>query len=215
MAYVQSQRPNQRIITLGAVAALHAAAGYALITGLAVKLVERVPEIFQGTNVKVDVPLDPLPPPPPRDTTRPPEAETTPRTTTVFDLGGTAFDLPEVTDLLPRDIPDVTPQNPPPPRFAPEAARPRGNPGGWVTEQDYPTRALREGREGVTRFTLAIGADGRVTRCDIVGSSGHHDLDAQACARLASRARFDPARDGNGEKTAGSYSNSIRWVIPD
>ena len=104
---------------------------------------------------------------------------------------------------------------PPPetPRFTPEPAQPRNNPGNWVTEADYSSRAMRLGMEGVTRFTLTIGADGRVSDCQVTGSSGHAELDTAACQLIAKRARFEPARNDKGDKIAGSYSSAVRWTI--
>jgi len=73
---------------------------------------------------------------------------------------------------------------------------------------------LREEREGTTRFRLTVNADGRVSDCQITGSSGHADLDEAACKNLTRRARFRPALDANGNPTTGSYSNAVRWQIP-
>ena len=95
-----------------------------------------------------------------------------------------------------------------------KGATPRGNPGSWATTDDYPSRALREEREGVTRFSVTVDARGRVSNCQVTGSSGHPDLDEAACRAITRRARFEPATDGNGDPTTGSYSNSVRWQIP-
>jgi len=103
---------------------------------------------------------------------------------------------------------------PPPPRFTPKLAQPKGRPGDWVTTNDYPSRALREEREGTTGFRLSVGPDGRVTNCEITSSSGSPDLDAATCDNLRRRARFTPATDGEGQPTSGSYSSRTRWVIP-
>ena len=102
----------------------------------------------------------------------------------------------------------------PPPRVQPKGATPRGNPANWATTNDYPTRALREEREGTTGFRVTVGPDGRVTSCDITSSSGSSDLDEATCSNVTRRARFNPATDGEGQPTSGSYSNRVRWVIP-
>ena len=107
--------------------------------------------------------------------------------------------------------PPAPPPPPPPQRANPE---PRGNPGNWANANDYPSRALREEREGTTRFRLTVGANGRVTDCQITGSSGHPDLDEAACKNLTRRARFRPSLDANGNETTGYYSNAVRWQIP-
>lgn len=102
---------------------------------------------------------------------------------------------------------------PPVNRVEPKAATPRGNPGRWASNRDYPRRALREEREGTTRFRVTINADGRVTNCQITGSSGHPDLDETTCKLITRRARFNAATDGNGDKTAGSWSSAVRWNV--
>jgi periplasmic protein TonB len=53
-----------------------------------------------------------------------------------------------------------------------------------------------------------------VTDCQVTSSSGSPDLDEAACANVRRRARFNPATDGEGQPTSGSYSNRVRWVIP-
>ena len=58
-------------------------------------------------------------------------------------------------------------------------------------------------------------ADGRVSGCTITGSSGYSALDAATCALVIKRAKFQPARGGEGEPVAGSYSNAIDWQLPD
>jgi protein TonB len=59
-----------------------------------------------------------------------------------------------------------------------------------------------------------VGTDGRVADCSITRSSGSPDLDEATCSNIRRRARFEPAKDGNGQPTTGSYASSVRWVIP-
>ena len=66
----------------------------------------------------------------------------------------------------------------------------------------------------MTRFTVQVSPEGRVTDCTVTGSSGSPDLDEAACRSISRRARFNPATNGEGEKVAGTYSNSVRWQIP-
>lgn len=92
---------------------------------------------------------------------------------------------------------------------------PATNPGGWVTNADYPARAMREEREGMTGFKIIIGADGLPKSCEIIASSGHGDLDAATCRLVMERARFTPGRNARGEATGGTHSNRVRWQIPE
>jgi periplasmic protein TonB len=93
-------------------------------------------------------------------------------------------------------------------------AKPKNNPGGWATTNDYPSRALSQEREGTTGFRVTVGSDGKVTDCQVTASSGHGDLDAATCSNVKRRARFEPAKDKDGNPTSGSYSNRVTWRIP-
>lgn len=114
----------------------------------------------------------------------------------------------------------VPPAPPPPPLLpAPKPGKLRPvavatSPGGWITTDDYPVEALRDGTQGTTAFRLLIGEDGSIRDCVIVSSSGVPALDEATCLRVRQRARFYPATDQKGKPTLGSYSNKVRWVIP-
>jgi len=61
---------------------------------------------------------------------------------------------------------------------------------------------------------VTVGTDGRVVDCTITSSSGSPDLDAATCTNVTRRARFKPALE-NGQPVQATYSNRIRWVIPE
>ena len=92
--------------------------------------------------------------------------------------------------------------------------KPKGDPGGWLTTDDYPPAALRAGKEGRTRFRLDVAADGKVIGCTVVSSSGSDELDQTACRVLLRRARFAPAKNVGGQAMASSYSSSVLWRLP-
>jgi TonB family protein len=111
--------------------------------------------------------------------------------------------------------PPPAPPPPPPENYvAPQPARPKGNPGNWVTGNDYPSRALRDELEGSTGFRVVIGVDGRVESCVVTSSSGSPALDEATCTNVRRRARFTPATDGTGQPVTGVYSSTVRWVVP-
>jgi TonB family protein len=101
-------------------------------------------------------------------------------------------------------------------RVGPGASEPvpATNPGTWVTTDDYPSWALRYEVDGVVRFSLDVDSEGRVTGCEIVGSSGVPELDEIACAKMSERASFRPARDDKGNAVAAKWASSVRWQIP-
>lgn len=215
MAYADQQMSGNRVIALIIVALLHVALGYALITGLAYEAVKKVAERVTTIDIEEEKEPEEPPPPPPEKKDVPPPPVAPPPPIRI----NTAPPEIQTVQVAPPPAPVIAvpsaPPPPPPPKFTPKPASPKNNPGGWATPDDYPSRALREDREGVTRFRVTVGADGEVQSCDVVGSSGHADLDDATCKLVSRRARFKPATDGNGEPTTGSYSNAVRWQIPD
>lgn len=94
------------------------------------------------------------------------------------------------------------------PRLAGQAHR-------LITDNDYPSAALRAGDTGTTRYQLTISAHGLVSGCAIVQSSGSALLDHTSCRLMTRRARFVPARDSDGRATVATMFGNITWKIPD
>lgn len=130
----------------------------------------------------------------------------------------TEYSPPEATPA-PADAAPAPPLPPPPPPVSSaDAGRgpvPKGNPGNWITTNDYPSRALAKEQKGTTAFDLTISPEGRVSACQITQSSGHAELDKATCSLLTRRARFQPARDDTGQPTTGIWASRVRWEIPD
>lgn len=217
MAYVDAIHPNRRLGTLGAVAALHLALGYALVTGLVATGVikhDQPPLVATFTR-------QPAPPPSPtpgathshfpRQMPSPVPMIAVPTIDPTF--------IPTASGISDGSLVDARfPASGMPtarPSFAPRPPRPIGQGGRWVTPDDYPTSDLRLGHAGITDVILAISANGRVINCAVHQSSGWPSLDQTACARLLQRARFAPATDSFGTLVAGRYSTRIRWQVPD
>ena len=203
MSYADQQMSSNRITALIIVALIHDVVGYLLVTGLAYEGFKNVMKKVQAVEIKDDKPKPPPPPPPPPKAP-PPQQIVAP---------------PPAIALAPPEAPRAPP--PPPayvapvhvaPAYTPKAPVPKGNPGDWVGQDDYPPRALREMRGGVTGFRLTVGPDGRATSCEVTSSSGTPELDQATCNYAPRRARFSPATDGDGKPTTGSYSGRVRWV---
>ncbi len=215
MAYADQQMSGNRITALIVVAIIHVVLVYALVTGLAyegaAKLIKKVTAIDIKEEVKKDEP-----PPPPKKITAPPPPVAPPVRINV------SVAPPQITTVLtpPPPAPIIlapapsAPAAPPPPRIQPKGPTPKGNPGSWANSNDYPSRALREEQEGITRFRVSVGSDGRVASCDVTGSSGSSELDAATCSLITRRGRFNPATDGEGQPISSSWSSSVRWQIP-
>ncbi len=216
MAYADQQVSGNRITAFIVVALLHVLVGWLLISGLAYEGLTKVVKKVTTIDIKKDEPKKDEPPPPPPKKAPPPPPITVPPTK-LPPIAPPPFTAPPPPPMAPPPPPPpLAPPLAPPaaPRVQPKLAQPKGNPGSWATTNDYPSQALREERQGTTRFRVTVGPDGRVTDCTVTGSSGSPDLDATACAKIRQRARFNPATDGEGQPTTGSYSNAIRWVIP-
>ncbi len=231
MNYVaSSQRPNPAAM----IGALGVPAGFGaiLIAGLAVTVVLDKPDDDLTTwDVPVEKPETPPTPPTPDPTAKPtstpdsstPSVVTAPETPFTWQPGPeVAVDpFPPIGNELLTRVPieigngGIGVEPPAPPLPDPIAASPRNAPGGWITDRDYKTRWIREGREGRAQFNLEISASGRVTNCEVVGSSGHNVLDAATCNLITKRARFEPAKDSSGAKVPGTFSSSVNWQIPE
>jgi protein TonB len=204
---------GSKITALIIVALIHVVVGYALVTGLAYSAAKQILKKVTTVDVKEEEKPKEPPPPPPKVVAPPPVVVPPPKVNVAV-----SAPVIDVVPVAPPPPPPVlvppAPAAPPPPRFTPKGAAPKGNPGNWATANDYPSRALREEREGTTGFRVTVGPDGRVTDCQITSSSGSPDLDQTACEKIRQRARFTPATDGEGNPTSGTYSNRVRWVIP-
>lgn len=122
-------------------------------------------------------------------------------------------DKPPVRVTIPAPPPVVAP--PPRPTGPNLLPIPRTSTGRLISDYDYPAKALRENRQGSVRVQLDVNRWGRVADCRVVESSGHDDLDAAACDRLATRATFWPATDAAGKDTSGSFATTVRWALPE
>jgi len=214
MSYAdQSTMSTRKVVSIGLVVVLHAIIGYAFITGLAYNVIKQV-----GTDLKTfDVvdeappPPDKPPPPPPDKVVEPPPVVAPPPMVQVAPT--MAPSIQTVAVAPPPQITPTAPPAPPPPQIA-TPYKARGNPGEWVTPEDYPSADLRAENQGTTGFRLEFGTDGKPTNCTVTSSSGFPALDAKACQMLMRRGRFTPAKDTNGNAMAGTYSNRVRWQIP-
>ena len=224
MAYVSEHSGRQRAQALVAVGLLHGVAIWAIASGFAGGVVDIVRDTLVARDYPTEVKITPIAPPDVKPST--PAVETrrvapTPDIVLVpLDPGVTIkeIELPGIAPVegggLIQPGATASPSPTPSATFAVRGASPKSAPGSWVSERDYPTAAIREEREGVTRFRVAIGPDGRVSGCEVTASSGSADLDAATCAKVSARARFVPALGNDGMPVAGSYSGAVRWILP-
>ncbi len=192
MDYAQQQRnPARHWFGLSFVALLHVVVIYALVNGLAHKIVDAVRKPIETVIVKENTPPPPPPaaPPPPK------------------------LDVPPPPFVPPPEIPIAVPppqhaiaqvvHTPPPKPVAvrPAPARPvqvaRTRPAldrssCATTEPDYPMSSRRNMEAGTVVLRIEIGTNGLPARVDIARSSGYQRLDVSAREWISS-CRFRPA----------------------
>ena len=200
------------MVGLGVVIVMHIILGWALLNGLARKVVE----VVKGPiETKIIEEVKPPPPPPPENLPPPPKLPPPPP----------AFmPPPEVQIQNPPPAPTITVQTTPPPPAppvtiapaAPEAppappappaparAPPQVNFANDCTKPAYPPAAARAEATGVVRIKVNVGVDGRATATEVVRSSGpsreHKLLDRAAEAAIRDTCKFKPGTvDGKPE----------------
>jgi len=215
MSYAQRKEiSGNRTAAIIVVAILHAILGYAIVTGLAYNVIKKAAEDLKTFDVEEE-------PPPPEETPPPPPEQvpdTPPPVVAPPPIVRTNIAPPPVVSVPVAPPVVITPTAPPAPPAppAPRIVPPKsavGNLQGLISADDYPQAALENEEQGTVNVRLAIGPNGRVTGCDIAGSSGSRTLDSTTCRILRSRARFTPATDQNGQATSGSFSQRITWRI--
>ena len=224
----QDRRPSPTGMV--AVVALHAAAGIAIVTGLSVSgVIDKTPITFKTRDFK-DPPPPPPPPPPPEPV---PTAQAKPQDTRAaivipdpaFDLSRLEFDkipVPDLPELPVSTLPggSITlpgaggTAKPVTTLIEPKPARPANDRGSWLSQSDYKRAWTRAQMEGRAQYRLSIGTTGRVENCAIVSGTGHDALDRATCDLIGRRARFEPARNGDGKPVAGTYTGTVEWRLP-
>ncbi|WP_343519914.1 TonB family protein [Sphingomonas sp.] len=84
---------------------------------------------------------------------------------------------------------------------------------GRIRDSDYPDDLADRGIGGRVTVVFLVQADGRVTECDVDGSSGIARLDALTCRLIRERFRFRPSRDGQGRPVPAYVRETHEWVF--
>lgn len=195
MSYAQPHDSGRRLTGLVFVILLHVALVYALVNGLARKIVQVVSEPLETKLIEeVKPPPDKPPPPPPPKLAPPPPPYIPP---------------PEVQVQLPTTIQQhsitavtsVKPPPAPPPRpHVPNRAAAIVN-ASACDKPEYPAASIRAQETGVVTVAFLINLDGRVLESKIEKSSGSRRLD-EAAKNALSLCKFQPAMvDGKPEKS--------------
>jgi protein TonB len=219
--FAESQRnPGKHPTGLIIVVIMHVLLAYALVSGLAKKVVDKV--MVTETKV-VDAPPPP-PPPPPKDLPPPPKNLPPPP---VY-VPPPPVDVPpppvqnqiQTTTVMPppaqeKRVEATAPPAPPAPP-APVARAAIINANDPACKPEYPPAALRAQASGVSRIRFTVDASGKVTAADVVGSSGptreNRLLDNAAKAALAT-CPFQAGIDSSGQKIGTQVEVSYAWKL--
>jgi protein TonB len=189
----------QRALGMAAAVLLQAGFVYALVSGLAATMIQKLPDVL-----KVDVEREkivPKPPPPP-----PPQVDIPPPPTAP---------PPEINIQVDAPAPSITVTNkpPPPPPVVHQAVSTPvsiGRPhvcGG----QYYPEVSVRLNEEGTATAAFHVMPDGSVSNVSIAKSSGSDRLD-NATITCVGHWRYKPAtQDGNAVEMP--WQAAVQWKL--
>jgi len=184
-----------RAVLLVASTALVIFFGWALSSGLASGLVEKLPEVIQIDVLKEKIEKKEPPPPPPEQKAPPPPFVPPP-------------DIVIQTDAPPpQNTITVQSKQPTPPAISTPASV--GKP--HVCLQDYPAISVRLGEQGTTKIGFTITVDGHVENVHVVGSSGSERLD-NAAVSCAGSWRYKAAVKEN-QPVAVPWQAEVKWVL--
>lgn len=90
--------------------------------------------------------------------------------------------------------------------------QPTNSPAFWLKSDDYPSKALDNGHNGIVDFRLDVDSSGKVENCHILSATKPSDFEMATCKGITRRARFLPALDAQGQPVRSFYVNSVKWL---
>jgi protein TonB len=194
----------RRFVSIGAVILLHLILIYALASGLAANMAQKVIQDVQVAVVQEKPPQQKLPPPPPPPLVKPPPPEFVPPPE--INIQSEAAPTNTITQVTNTPAP---PAPPAPAVVAPTLAASANN---NCAAKYYPAMAVRLSHQGSTMVTVHIGADGSVASADVTGGSGYDELDQAAITCIQNGWHFKPAEQ-NGSPVASTKQYRIVWKL--
>ena len=179
MSYAHPRSSSRRLTGLTVTVALHIVLIYALIHGLARKIVEIVtPPLETKIIEEIKPPADKPPPPPPKLVTPPPPFVPPPEVNIQMPVQM----APTITAVAPTPPPTPAPFVPTPPR-QPVSTAPVVN-AASCDKPEYPPAARRANETGTVLLNFLIDVNGKVIDSKVERSSGSRRLDDAARAGL-------------------------------
>jgi protein TonB len=203
-AYTQdSSFFTRRGIVVVMIIALHAFVLWALVSGMAHKIVQVVAPNIEADIVEEVKKEDEPPPPPPPEMERPPVEVPPPEV---------SIDLPMETTTAIQDVTDK-----PPPPAPPPPVRVAGSPAKMKSavdpDQFYPPGAKRREEQGSPVVQACVGANGKLVREPVITeTSGYPELDG-AAVKVAKANRYTPATEGGTALPESCVKFKVKFVI--
>lgn len=207
MDYAQRQRdPTKHLLGIVSVGLLHVFLVYALVTGLARKVVDVIKKPIETKlveEVKPPPPPEAPPPPPPKLTTPPPPFIPPPEVQIAVAPPPQAT-ISVQTNTPPPAAVAIAPAPPPAPAHAPVRIAPSIRIGTDCPEPPYPAASRRLEETGKVRVRYLVDVDGRILKAEVEGSSGHRRLDDSVVqALLSCKVKGVGTVDGKPEQSWG------------
>lgn len=232
MAYRAADTPD-RVKAIGGVLVVHAALAAVILSGLDVHSVARTVERLKTFDIREAIPPPPEPPPPTQVSQRARDKEGA--------AAKKARPTPVVAPSPKIVLPAKPPVTAAPVAATGSAATAgaatdgsgtgaggtgtglggggSGNYSGYTPARmlnkipDHEYRRISGGRipRGSASIRFRVSADGRMTNCRIVRSSGDPIVDAIVCDAATRYLRFNPARNRNGRAIAQDMSYTPTW----
>ncbi len=206
MDYAQQQRnPTRHLVSFSLVILLHAVVVYALVNGLARKVIDVIKKPIETKIVEeAKAPPPPPPPaPPPPKITAPPPPFIPPPEVNITITPPVQNTISQVSNLPPPPQPQIVPTPPPVPQavHVPLHLAPVIDAAHSCDKPPYPLASRRNEEVGTVTLKFLIGVDGRVLKSEVESTSGHPRLDEAARNGLA-LCLFKPgSTDGKPEQS--------------
>jgi periplasmic protein TonB len=222
--FAQQQRnPGKHLVGIGIVLALHLVLGWALVTGLAQRMIEVIKAPIETKIIEEVKPPEPPPPenlppppkfaPPPPSFVPPPEVNVNPPPTPAPSITTTTVAPPVQAVTVSPAAPVAAAPSPPRVAARPAIANVQAC---APSAEDYPAAARRSEATGITKVRFTVGADGKLANAEVVRSAGssreHRLLDRLAVSKL-SECTFKPGADENGKPIGGSFDVEYVWKL--
>ena len=165
--YAQQQRsPGKHLRGIAFVVVIHAVLIYALMNGLARKVVDVVKGPIETRIIQELKPPSPDAPPPPPKLETPPPPFIPPPEVNIAEPAPAQNAIASVTSVKPVEAPPPPAEAPKPAVHLPPVVKASG-----CREPDYPAASARLGEVGRVVLELLVGVDGKVTDSKIQTSS--------------------------------------------